>query len=105
MSPSDRQMRRFLNFDQKSAHSSSARAVTDITGVNVSITVAGESVMVGGIRDDDPICTQRTVPSSSQAAKSGSQAPEWTLGIPSASGFSEKATAWHPLAARRCTSL
>src|SRR6516165_1211463 len=54
--------------------------------------------------DDDPTWQHSTVPSSEQAANSGSQWPEWIEGMRRAAGFSENVTAWHPLAARRCTS-
>src|SRR5437764_15420489 len=67
-------------------------------------TLAGASLDVGADRLDDPTWQHNTVPSSQQAAKSGSQYPEWIDGILSASGFSENVTAWHPLVASPRTS-
>src|SRR6187200_3326376 len=55
--------------------------------------------------DDEPTWQQSTVPVSLHAANSGSQCPEWMLGMPRPAGFSENVTAWQPLPARRCTSL
>src|SRR5262245_14703450 len=72
---------------------------------NVIGTLAGASLVVDDAFDEEPTWQHSTVPSSSHAAKSGSQFPEWIDGMFSASGFSLKVTAWHPFAARRCTSL
>ena len=77
----------------------------EATGERVMATLGGASADVWNERDEEPTWQQRTVPSSAAAAKSGSQAREWMLGIPSASGFSEKVTAWQPLAASRLISL
>ena len=57
------------------------------------------------MRDEDPTWQTQHRALVAAAAKRGSQALEWMLGIPSASGFSEKVTAWQPLAARRLISL
>ena len=46
-----------------------------------------------------------TVPSSSHAAKNGSQWSPKMLGQPSLDGFSENVTAWQPFLATRCTSV
>ena len=54
--------------------------------------------------EDEPMCRHTTVPSSEQACQNGSQWSLWTLGQPSLEGFSEKVTAWQPLAATRRTS-
>ena len=54
--------------------------------------------------DDEPMCMQTTTCSSLHAFQNGSQWSEWTLGQPSLEGFSEKVTAWAPLAAVRRTS-
>src|SRR6185437_2309153 len=67
-------------------------------------TDGGASGVVEADLEEDPTWQQSTVPSSEQAAKSGSQWPEWMEGMRSAAGFSEKVTAWQPLAANRCTS-
>src|SRR4029077_20806774 len=75
-----------------------------ITGDSIILTLAGASVDVCDERDDDPTWQHSTVPSSEQAANSGSQYPEWIDGILRASGFSENVTAWQPLDARRHTS-
>ena len=45
-----------------------------------------------------------TMSSSAQAVQNGSQWSLWKDGHPSLAGFSEKVTAWHPLAAIRWTS-
>ena len=52
----------------------------------------------------DPMCRQMTVPSSSHAAKNGSQWSPKMWGHPSLYGFSEKVTAWQPFFATRRTS-
>src|SRR6516165_10346061 len=67
-------------------------------------TDGGASGVVDADFEEDPTWQHSTVPSSEQAAKSGSQWPEWMDGMRSAAGFSENVTAWHPLEARRCTS-
>ena len=67
-------------------------------------TDGGASAVVEADFEEDPTWQQSTVPSSEQAAKSGSQWPEWMDGMRSAAGFSENVTAWHPFAASRCTS-
>ena len=50
------------------------------------------------------MCRQTTTDSSLQACQNGSQWSEWKLGQPSLEGFSEKVTAWAPIAAVRRTS-
>src|SRR5688572_25865159 len=70
----------------------------------VMLTPAGASTADIGLRDDEPRWQHRTVPVSLHAANSGSHSPEWIEGMLSASGFSEKVTAWQPLSARRRTS-
>ena len=50
------------------------------------------------------MCRHTTTCSSLHAFQNGSQWSEWTLGQPSLDGFSEKVTAWAPLAAVRRTS-
>ena len=64
----------------------------------------GASAEVAGIDDDDPMCIDTVVSVSSQASHSTSQWPVYMDGRPSLNGFSEKATAWLPLAAQRRTS-
>ena len=64
----------------------------------------GASAAVMIICDDEPMCRHTTVPVSEQAAQNGSQWSLWKLGQPERSGFSEKVTAWQPLAATRRTS-
>ena len=64
----------------------------------------GASGDVTTICEDDPMCMQTTTPSSLQASHKGSQWSECRLGQPSFEGFSEKVTAWAPLAAVRRTS-
>src|SRR5215470_3091704 len=67
-------------------------------------TGGGASGTVDAAFDDDPTWQHRTVPSSEQAAKRGSQASVWMLGIPITTGFSENVAAWQPFAASRRTS-
>ena len=50
------------------------------------------------------MCRQMTVPSSSHAAKNGSQWSPKMCGQPSLYGFSENVTAWQPFFATRRTS-
>ena len=50
------------------------------------------------------MCRHTTTSSSTHACQNGSQWSEWMLGQPSLEGFSEKVTAWAPLAAHRRTS-
>src|SRR4051812_33604832 len=85
-------------------HTKSAAACTMFTGDSVISTSIGASSAVITIFDDDPMCTHTTVSHSSAAAKNGSQWPEWMLGKPRCTGFSEKVTAWQPLSATRRTS-
>ena len=59
---------------------------------------------VAGICDDDPMCMLMTVSVSSQAAKNGSQWPEWIEGSPRWAGISLKHTACTPRSALRRTS-
>src|SRR5438105_378632 len=105
MSPSVREKVRSGNRPQKSAHNRSPRVEIVITGDSIIFTLAGASLDVCDDRDDEPTWQQSTVPSSEQAANSGSQYPEWMDGMRRASGFSENVTAWHPLAASLRTSL
>src|SRR5687767_7910724 len=67
-------------------------------------TATGASGDVAGMRDDEPMCMQIVVFVSSQAAKKGSQKPEWIDGNPRWGGISEKVTARTPRAALRRTS-
>ena len=61
----------------------------------VGVVIRRPTVVVSsdGIWEDEPMCRQTTVSVSSQAAKNGSQAPEWIDGRPSGCGFSENVTA------------
>ena len=56
------------------------------------------------MRDDEPMCMLMVVRVSWQAARNGSQAPEWIDGSPRWGGISLKHTAWTPRAALRRTS-
>src|SRR5215213_6950070 len=80
-------------FFADSDHTKSAAACTMLMGESVMSTSIGASGAVITIFDDDPMCTFTTVPSSSQVAKNGSQWPEWMLGWPRCTGFSENVTA------------
>ena len=73
-------------------------------GVRVISTSMGASGEVITNSEDDPMCMHTTTASSLQAVQNGSQWSECTLGHPSFDGFSEKVTAWAPLAAVRRTS-
>src|SRR5689334_6151640 len=87
-----------------SDHTKSAAACTMLIGesvINTSIGASGEVII---IFDDEPMCTFTTVPSSSQVAKNLFQWPEWMLGKPRCTGFSENVTAKQPLSATRRTS-
>ena len=68
------------------------------------MTSIGASIEVITSWDDDPRCMQTTVPSSLQAVQNGSQWALCSEGHPSFAGFSEKVTAWQPMAATRRTS-
>ncbi len=73
-------------------------------GVRVIRQSIGASGEVITSSDDEPMCMQTTTSSSLQACQNGSQWSLWTLGQPNFDGFSEKVTAWTPLAAVRRTS-
>ena len=66
----------------------------------------GASGDVAGMRDDEPMCMQRTELVSSHAANSGFQNPSLscTEGSPSGYGFSVNVMAWLPFSAQRYTS-
>ncbi len=72
--------------------------------LSVAATPVGASGEVAGMRDDDPMCMLIVVCVSSQAAKNGSQSPEWIDGSPRWGGISLKHTAWTPRSALRRTS-
>jgi hypothetical protein len=76
----------------------------DMADESPMATETGASGEVEAALDEEPTWQQSTVLTSEQAAKSGSQWPEWIEGMCKAVGFSEKVTAWHPLSARRRTS-
>src|SRR5205807_290546 len=92
------------NFFAVLDHTKSAAACTMLIGDSVISTSIGASSDVITILDEDPMCTLTTVPSSSHVAKNGSQCPEWMLGYPRCTGFSENVTAWQPFSATRRTS-
>src|SRR4051812_43556010 len=87
-----------------SDHTKSAAACTMLIGESVINTSIGASGAVIVIFDDEPMWTFTTVPSSSHVAKNLSQCPEWMLGKPRCTGFSENVTAKQPLSATRRTS-
>src|SRR5690349_24121336 len=68
-------------------------------------TGGGASGPVDADFDDDPTWQHNTVPVSQHAAKSGSHASVWMLGMPRPAGFSENVTAWQPLSASRWISF
>src|SRR5438874_8981163 len=94
----------FGNFTGTVDHTKSAAACTMLMGESVISTSIGASSAVITIFDDDPMCTLTTVPSSSHVAKNLSQWPEWMLGYPRCTGFSENVTAKQPFSATRRTS-
>ena len=104
MPPSERANRRSGNLRSTGDHSRSAAAWTMFIGWRLIITSIGASAEVITSCDEDPRCMHTTVPSSLQAVQKGSQWSLWRDGQPSFSGFSEKVTAWQPLAATRRTS-
>src|SRR5262245_12050316 len=69
--------------------------------INTSIGASGAVITSD---DDDPMCRQTIVPSSTHACQNGSQCASWKLGSFSFDGFSENEIAWQPLAASRRTS-
>src|SRR3981189_43408 len=79
----------------------SAAARTMFMGVTVINTSIGASFDVMTNSDAEPMCMQTTTFSSLHTCQNGSQWSEWMLGQPSLDGFSEKVTAWAPLAAVR----
>jgi hypothetical protein len=83
----------FGNFVSAGQKSRSASAMNELTGVSTIDTSTGASRLVYGTTDDDPMCRQTTVPSSSHAAQNGSQLSLCRLGKPSFSGFSENVIA------------
>ena len=104
MPPSDRAKRTSGNSVITRDHTMSAAAWTMFMGCSVIITLMGASTEVMVSCEEDPMCRHTTVPVSDTARQNGSQCSLWKLGQPSFSGFSEKVTARHPLAAIRCTS-
>src|ERR1700722_8037657 len=71
--------------------------------VSVELMINGASGAVEGIRDDDPMCMQRIVDVSWQAANTGSQKRLGSCidGKPSGYGFSGNVIAKLPFAAHR----
>ena len=76
MPPSDRATRRFGNLRNTGDHTRSAAHCTMFIGCSVIIASIGASMAVIVICDDEPMCRQMTVPTSSQAWRNGSQ---WSL--------------------------
>jgi len=101
MPPSERATLRSGNFRSTFDHTRSAAACTMFIGVRVIRQSIGASSEVMTSADDEPMCIQSTTSSSLHAFQTGSQWSEWMLGHPSFDGFSEKVTAWAPLAAVR----
>ncbi len=104
MPPSDRAMRRSGYLRSTGENRRSAAHWMMFTGCRAMSTSNGASGAVMTICDEEPMCRHTTVPSSWQARQKGSQWSQWKLGQPSLEGFSEKVTAWQPLAATRRTS-
>src|SRR4051795_2281197 len=104
MLPSDRANFRLGNLRRTSDHNRSVAADIELRGVIVISTSKGAPSLRPSIVDDDPMWRQMTMPSSSQAAKNGSQWSWKIEGQPRAAGSSEKVTAWQPFFATRRTS-
>ena len=85
-------------------HRRSVAASIVFSGVSVIMMSMGAPGAISICVDDEPMCRQMIVPSSSQAAKNGSQWSPKMCGQPSLNGFSENVTAWQPFFATRCTS-
>src|SRR5437868_3674673 len=85
--------------------SQSAQAYIALAGIMVVIAAMGVSGEGTGDQLAAPVCRQRTVPVSSQAARNGSQWPVWIEGSLSLVGNSGKTTALKPLAALALISL
>src|SRR5579862_6480067 len=103
-SPSVKEMRSSGNFPNASHHSISPSVKIDAADDVATPTLGGASGDTGGTTDEENTWQHSTVPTSHAAAKTGSQNPEWMLGILSASGRSENETAWQPLPAKRLIS-
>src|SRR5579875_1887566 len=99
MPPSDSATRRSGNFRRTGDHSRSAAHWMMLMGCSAMSTSNGASGAVIIRDEDEPMCMHTTVPSSEHADQNGSQCASWKLGQPSFEGFSEKVTAWQPLAA------
>ena len=104
MPPSDSANRTSGNLRKMGDQIRSVAAWTMLIGVRVIRQSIGASSDVIANCEDEPMCMQATTPSSLQAFQKGSQWSECRLGQPSLEGFSEKVTAWAPLAAVRRTS-
>src|ERR1700738_4602264 len=105
MDPSDRAKRISGNLRSTGDHSRSVAALMALSGVMVIMQSIGAPGSRPSMVDDDPMCRQMAVPSSEHAWKNGSQWSPKMCGQPNRAGFSEKVTAWQPLAAIRLTSL
>src|SRR5947209_3534091 len=104
MPPSERAKRRDGNFRNTGDHRRSAAPWTMLIGWRVINTSIGASGAVITSDDEDPMCRQTIVPRSEQADQKGSQWSLCRLGSLSLAGFSEKDTAWEPMASTRRTS-
>src|ERR1700691_417749 len=76
----------------------------DMADESPMATETGASGEVEAALDEEPTWQQSTVLTSEQAAKSGSQWPEWIDCICKAVGFSENVAGGPPLSGRRRTS-
>src|SRR5579871_3277620 len=105
MEPSDSANFRSGYLRSTGDHSRSVAALIALSGVMVIMQSIGAPASSPSIVDDEPMCRQITVPSSEHALKNGSQWSPKMCGHPRRAGFSEKVTAWQPLAAMRLTSF
>src|ERR1039457_4032099 len=97
--PSERATLRSGNLRRTGDQMRSAAALTMFIGVRLMRTSIGASGAVMTISEEEPMYMHTTTFSSLHAFQNGSQWSVCTLGQPSLEGFSEKVTAWAPLAA------
>src|ERR1019366_9575775 len=101
MPPSESATFRSGNDRSTGDHTRSVAAWTMFIGWRVIRQSIGASEEVITRADEDPMCMHTTTSSSLHAFHTGFQWSEWMDGQPSFDGFSEKVTAWAPLAAVR----
>ena len=86
MPPSESANWRFGNLRSTGTRAGRSAACIVLSGVSVIMMSIGAPGATSSVVDDDPMCRQMTVPSSSQAAKNGSQWSPKMCGQPSLHG-------------------